>query len=229
MEAPPSVAAPAPRHRRTTSEHVADALRAAINSGQLADGEELNQVELAEHFGVSRVPVREAIRRLEAEGLIEAAAHRRAVVRGIALADILEAYELRTLVEGHLTEAAVPHVDRELIARLTQLNRAMRDERDQARWLALDTEFHAALYEPAGRPTAVRFVQQLRTRVERYVLMWHEGEVGEASRPMMREHATIVRLAREGQATAARAEVERHLERALASILRRRRAALAAV
>src|SRR4051794_22192488 len=61
--------------RRTASDEVADTLRGAIINGQFDDGQELNQVELARHFGVSRVPVREALRRLQAEGLVTAEAH----------------------------------------------------------------------------------------------------------------------------------------------------------
>ncbi|MDO8213760.1 GntR family transcriptional regulator [Conexibacter sp. CPCC 206217] len=227
MDALPIAAATAPRRRRTSSDHIADALRAAINSGQLADAAELNQVELAEHFGVSRVPVREAIRRLEAEGLIEAAAHRRAIVRSISVNDIVEAYELRALVEGHLTEAAVPYVDERRLAQLSRLNRAMRVEHDEARWLALDAQFHRTLYEPAGRPSAIDFVQLLRGRIERYVLIRSESFQVEGTRRLTREHATIVRLTRAGDAAGARAIVERHLSRTRDAVVKRRRSAAA--
>lgn len=211
MEAPPSVPAPAPRSRRSSSDHVADALRAAIDSGHLPDGAELNQVELAAHFGVSRVPVREAIRLLQAEGRIEAAAHRQAVVRGLDLAGLAESYELRALLEGHLTETAVPRLDRSRLTRLGQLNRAMRSEGDELRWLALDAEFHRTLYVPAGRPGALEIVAQLRRRAERYVLMRSRPFAVEGTRRLTREHAEIARLARAGEAAAARAAVERHL------------------
>jgi DNA-binding GntR family transcriptional regulator len=220
VEAPPTVTAPATRSRRTSSDHVADALRAAINSGHLADGAELNQVELAEHFGVSRVPVREAIRRLEAEGLIEAAAHRRAVVRGFDLAGIAESFELRALIEGHLVEAAVPLLERSLLSDLATLNATIRDEPDDRRVLALDAEFHRRLYEPAGRPTALEIVTQLRSRAERYVLLRSDCFVGEQVRWLTRDHATILRLARSGDGTATRAAIERHLGRLCDAILR---------
>ncbi|MDW5598223.1 GntR family transcriptional regulator [Conexibacter stalactiti] len=220
MEAPPSVPAPAPRSRRTSSNHVADALRAAIDSGHLPDGAELNQVELAAHFGVSRVPVREAIRLLQAEGLVEAAAHRRAVVRGLDLAGLAESYEVRALLEGHLTELAVPHVDRSRLTRLGRLNRAMRSEGDELRWLALDAEFHRTLYEPAGRPGALEIVAQLRRRAERYVLMRSRPFAVEGTRHLTREHAQIVRMARAGEAANARAAVERHLLRLCDAILK---------
>jgi DNA-binding GntR family transcriptional regulator len=66
--------------RRTTSDQIADTLREAILTGEFDDGEELNQVALAKHFNVSRVPIREALRQLQAEGLVTAKAHQRTVV-----------------------------------------------------------------------------------------------------------------------------------------------------
>lgn len=219
VEGPPIASTPELRNRRTTSDHIADALRTAINSGQLEDGAVLNQVELAEHFGVSRVPVREAMRRLEAEGLIDASAHRRAVVRGLSLDRIVEAYELRALLEGHLAAAAVPHLDRARLDRLTALNRALREETDHVRYLELNAEFHTTLYEAARRPLALEFVDNLRQRAERYVQMWSRGRGLDRARQVAREHALIVRLARQGDADGVRAAVQEHIEHTLTSVL----------
>src|SRR3954453_6739250 len=91
-------ALPALTERRTASDEVADTLRKAIIAGQFDDGEELNQVELAKHFGVSRVPVREALRRLEAEGLVSAEAHRRVVIPGLDRERISEIFEIRAVL-----------------------------------------------------------------------------------------------------------------------------------
>lgn len=219
MEGPPIASTPELRNRRTTSDHIADALRTAINSGQLEDGAVLNQVELAEHFGVSRVPVREAMRRLEAEGLIDASAHRRAVVRGLSLDRIVEAYELRALLEGHLAAAAVPHLDKARLDRLAALNRALREETDHVRYLELNAEFHTTLYEAARRPLALEFVDNLRQRAERYVQMWSRGRGLDRARQVAREHALIVRLARQGDVEGVRAAVQEHIEHTLTSVL----------
>lgn len=219
MEGPPIASTPELRNRRTTSDHIADALRTAINSGQLEDGAVLNQVELAEHFGVSRVPVREAMRRLEAEGLIDASAHRRAVVRGLSLERIAEAYELRALIEGHLAAAAVPNLDRARLDRLTALNRELRDTTDHVRYLELNAQFHTTLYEAARRPLALEFVDSLRQRAERYVQMWSRGRGLDRARQVTREHAAIVRLARQGDADGVRAAVQEHIEHTLTAVL----------
>lgn len=204
--------APELKNRRTGPDYIADALRAAINNGQLEDGAVLNQVELAEHFGVSRVPVREALRRLEAEGLVDASAHRRAVVSGLSPDRVAEIYELRGLIEGHLGEKAVPNVDRGRLATLSALNREMRDERDHQRWLELNREFHETLYEPAGRPAALELLQSLRQRGERYVQMWTRGRGLERPVEAAREHAAIVRAVRRGDAEATREAIMSHID-----------------
>src|SRR5579872_6976730 len=92
--------------RKTTTDYLADALRIAIYDGQFDDNEELNQVELAEFFGVSRVPVREALRQLQAEGLVQSIAHHRTVVCGMSLAQIIESIEMRAVLESHLLRKA---------------------------------------------------------------------------------------------------------------------------
>lgn len=221
--------APELRNRRTSSDYIADALREAINGGQLEDGAVLNQVELAEHFGVSRVPVREAIRRLEAEGLVEAAAHRRAVVRGLSLDRIAEVYELRALLEGHLVEQAVPHIDRAGVERLVELNRALRDERDHARWLELNAAFHALLYAPSGAETTLELIEQLRARGERYVRLWSRGSGIHRPAEAGAEHAEILRLVEAGDGASARRAIELHIGHTRERLVAQREAAVAAV
>src|SRR3954470_22753642 len=99
------------RERKTITDYLATALRTAIHDGQFADNEELNQVELAEFFGVSRVPIREALRQLQAEGLVQAIAHHRAVVTGLTLPQILEAVEMRAVLEHHLLRKSAPRLE----------------------------------------------------------------------------------------------------------------------
>src|SRR5262245_61534976 len=102
---------PSLRERKTITDYLATALRTAIYDGQFEDNEELNQVELANFFGVSRVPIREALRQLQAEGLVHNIAHHRSVVAGLTLAQILEAIEMRALLEAHLLRKAIPRFE----------------------------------------------------------------------------------------------------------------------
>lgn len=197
--------------RRTTSDHIAEAIRQAIYSGQLPDGAELNQVALAEHFGVSRVPVREAIRQLHAEGLISAEAHRRAVVRGLSLERIIEIHDLRALIEGYLVEKAVPHITDEWLEELKEINREMGETTEHERWLELNAAFHRHLYEPSGQVTAMELATQLRARAERYLKIWSGGRGMDRASEAGREHARILKCVRQGDAAGARAEIERHI------------------
>ncbi len=217
---PPIPFTPELRNRRTTSDHIADALRAAINSGQLADGAELNQVEIAGHFGVSRVPVREAMRQLQAEGLIDASAHRRAVVRGIEIDTLREAYELRALLEGRLAAGrrAEPRQSPARPPRRAQ-QRAERGERPHALPGAEQPVPHDELYEVSDRPLAQEFVESLRQRSERYVQMWSRGRGLNRGRQVAREHAAIVRLARQGDAAGVQRAVEEHIQHTLDAVL----------
>jgi DNA-binding GntR family transcriptional regulator len=163
------VADPALRERRTTSDYVAEALRTAILSGEFADGEELNQVELAQHFNVSRVPIREALRRLQAEGLISAEAHRRAVVTGYTPERIAEIFEARALLEGHMLERAAPHLTDEHLDRLRGLVDRLDEVADHDEWLEANAAFHEALWDLSGSVTIRAMVVQLMGQVERYL------------------------------------------------------------
>lgn len=160
---------PALTERRTASDEVADTLREAIISGQFADGEELNQVELARHFGVSRVPVREALRRLEAEGLVTAEAHRRVVVPGLNRARIGEIFEIRALLEGYMLERAAPNLSPDDLAALYDIVETMDRTRGRDAWLKRNHEFHHRLLESADAPTTMALVERLSAQVERYL------------------------------------------------------------
>jgi DNA-binding GntR family transcriptional regulator len=197
--------------RRITADYVADGLREAIQSGRLADGAVLNQAAIAEHFGVSRVPVREAMRQLLAEGLIESEAHHIAVVRGIPLARIRELYDYRALIEGYLTERAVPQITAAQIKELRAKEKAMRKVADHARWLRLNSEFHNGILAAAGDETGLELVGQLKSRVERYVRMWSSGEGIHRPVEAGKEHAKILDFIAAGDAAGARAAVEAHI------------------
>jgi DNA-binding GntR family transcriptional regulator len=198
-------------HRRITADLVAESLRQAIHSGQLPDGAELNQAAIAAHFGVSRVPVREAMRELQAEGLIETQAHRRAVVRALDLERLVEVYDLRAAIEGLVVERATERIDAARLKELRALEKSMRTIDDHALWLERNAEWHRRLYEPAGMETAFELIAQLRARAERYVRLW--GGAAGLHRPVEagREHAAILRRVAKRDTAGARRAVEDHI------------------
>jgi DNA-binding GntR family transcriptional regulator len=198
-----------PAHDRTTPDHIADALRVAIYDGQFKDGEELNQVELAAQFKVSRVPIREALRQLQAENLVRNIAHRRAVVVGLDIDEMLELIEIRAVLEGFLLGKAGPRLDAPALRRLHDLC----DEADRIRdygynWVLKNWEFHRTLYQPSGLKAAIAMVEQLNLRVERYVR--RSGGM-KRLREAAAEHRRILKDVEKGNFAAASAHMEEHI------------------
>lgn len=157
------------RKRLTTPDHLANALRAAIYDGQFEDNEELNQVELAEFFGVSRVPVREALRQLQAEGLVQSIAHHRTVVSGMTVPQIVEAFEMRAVLEAHLMIKAGKRLDDADIQKLRKICKdCARIKSYGPDWVLKNWEFHSLIYDRAESPAMVDLVQRIQLKIERY-------------------------------------------------------------
>jgi DNA-binding GntR family transcriptional regulator len=194
--------------RQTASDHVADALRQAIIGGQFDDGEELNQVELAQHFNVSRVPIREALRRLQAEGLVSAAAHRRATVIGLNRERAGEIFAIRALLETFMLERAAEHLTTQDLDELNALCDVMDKSPDHAEWLELNHRFHHQLLSPSGSPVAMAIVERLAGQVERYLR--RSGGVRRVEEAG-REHRQILRTLKRGDVDRAKEILSRHI------------------
>ena len=147
---------------------IVDAVRADIADGRFRPGSALRQEELAERFGVSRIPVREALRQLEAEGVVTVHANRGAFVRSFTPAELREIYDLRIMLECDLLERAIPAMTEEDFERI----KAVMDGAGVARlgsWRRdLDRRFHQALYQPAERPLQLELVMKLRDSIAHY-------------------------------------------------------------
>ncbi|NUB45655.1 GntR family transcriptional regulator [Fertoebacter nigrum] len=148
---------------------VAEELRRRILSGDYAEGEQLLQEQLAQEFGVSKVPVREALHLLEAEGLISQQFHRGAVVTGISPRDLMELFELRAQIEGWLLGLAMPRATEADIGAASARNAQLRATTDAVVGWDLNWRFHEMLYVPAGKPYILDHLRQLHTRTARYV------------------------------------------------------------
>jgi DNA-binding GntR family transcriptional regulator len=212
------------RNRRITADYVADALRNAIQQGDLADNAVLSQAAIAQHFGVSRVPVREAMQHLQAEGLIEMPAHRLAVVRGLDLQRLVEVYNLRALLEGYAIELAVPRIDAASLKQARTLEREMREPIDHQQWLELNARFHRLLYEPSGATMTLELIDQLRGRAERYARLWGSGSGIHRPSEAGREHREILTLVAKGDAAGSRQAIERHIHHTRDQVVRLREA-----
>jgi DNA-binding GntR family transcriptional regulator len=200
---------PGLRERKTTPDYLAAALRTAIYDGQFADGEELNQVELANFFHVSRVPIREALRQLQAEGLVRIIAHHRTVVVGLSLPQILELIEMRAVLEAHMVGKSAPKLDKAAIKRLRQIC----DETDQlrdygSRWVVKNWDFHRILYSAAGSQAMIDAVERIHLHIERYARL-----AGTAARQKQAaaEHREIVQAIEKKDYEKASTLTERHV------------------
>jgi DNA-binding GntR family transcriptional regulator len=163
-----------PIQRQTIASMTVAALRERILRGDYPEGEPLRQDALADELGVSRIPVREALRQLEAEGLVTFSPHRGAVVSSLSLDEINELFELRADIESDLLERAIPAMTSEHLERAVDLL----DEFEIAlatgeatRWGPLNWHFHAALYAPANRNFTMGVLQKLHQHSDRYFRM----------------------------------------------------------
>jgi len=196
---------------KTTPELIAEALRDEIAAGKLQPGQPLRQDELATRFGVSRIPVREALRRLEEDGLVTVHANRGAFVTTLADIDIMEIFDMRLLLEVDLARRAVENLTgSDLDAIEAELAISDRGART-ADWSKLDASFHRVLYAPAGRERQLSMVMALRGLVQR-------SFANEALPPRtgawLADHHEIVEAYRAHDADGAAGLIRSHLERA---------------
>jgi len=185
------------------------ALRDDISSGKLAPGAVLRQAELAEQFGTSRIPVREALNSLQAEGLVQIEPNRGAFVTTLSAEELHELFDLRVLLETDVLRRAAPmHTERSL-RRLEAIQHELDGETVPQEWLRLDRAFHDELYAPSARPRSLQLVASLRASVERFYLV----RLGpEARRPEWNdEHQRLIALVRAGDAEGACAMLAGHL------------------
>ncbi|HET7602630.1 MAG TPA: GntR family transcriptional regulator [Gemmatimonadales bacterium] len=219
----------APVARRTVADLAAEALRDLILRGDLAEGAPVRQDAVALELGVSRIPVREALRRLEAEGLVEFSPHCGAVVSSLSLEEIAELFDLRAMIESSLMRRAVPRMTRADLRHasdvLARYDEAFRERRVRE-WAELNWEFHSTLLAPAGRDRTLALVQNLHHQSERYMRMQLALTGGESRAHA--EHRGILAAVRDGDSAAAARLAARHIRaagRQLTVFLGRHRAA----
>jgi DNA-binding GntR family transcriptional regulator len=164
----------APIQRQTVASMTVEALREGILRGDFPEGEPLRQDALADELGVSRIPVREALRQLEAEGLVTFSPHRGAVVSTLSLEEIEELFELRADIECDLLRRAIPNAGPDHLARagdvLDEFDAAL-EKGETERCGPLNWRFHSALYVPARRNFTMGVVQKLHQQSDRYFRM----------------------------------------------------------
>lgn len=205
------------------TELIATTLRGEILHGQLPSNLPLRQDEIAARFGVSKIPVREALYQLKAEGLVTFFPNRGAVVAELSSADVDEIYLMRSALETLALRRAIPHLTVANLAQAESVLDAIDHEQDVARWGELNWQFHAILYQPANLPRLMEAVRVLHINVARYLVIFLVGL--EYQTTSQREHRAILQACRQGNETQAVALLADHLQAAatkLAAFLKQR-------
>jgi DNA-binding GntR family transcriptional regulator len=195
--------------KQTVTQVVTEQLRRKILSGELPAGAVLRQDAIAADYMVSRIPVREALRQLEAEGLVTFYAHRGAVVSSLTPEDLSELFEMRAEIEPNLLRAAAPH----LTARdLKQAERYMLaswrlqgGDRIQPGW-----DFYVVLYGPASKPRHLELVHGLHNQTNRYWVVVADDPVARDGSRDRRQK--MLDALREGEADKASAMLVEHFQ-----------------
>ena len=175
--------------------------------GELADGAELSQVALARQFGVSRIPVREALQRLEAERLLSAEPFHRHIVRSLTADEVMELIEIRIQLECLGLRRSGDRLDQEELATIRRHNDRLRSETDPGRWLQGDWEFHRRLVGPGT--VCAEMVDDIRLRIHRYLNA--AARLGHRHQIAVEEHEGVVEALEHADLDEAQDRLRRHI------------------
>lgn len=192
---------------------VADGLRDLILGGDIAPGTRLRQEEIAAQFGSSRVPVREALKLLETEGLVTLVANAGAWVSQLSLEECEEIYRTRERVEPLLLRLAAPTLTPETLDRLQSIAEAMAEGVSVEEFLALDRQFHLGMYESAHTRVLGELVPRLWNMTQPYRRAYSIMAGASSQRVVHDEHNLILWALREGDVDTAERVLTGHIRR----------------
>ncbi|MEE6280958.1 GntR family transcriptional regulator [Georgenia sp. MJ170] len=217
-----------PTQRKSTVEHIADELRAAILAGHLAPGTQLGEADLAERFEVSRGPLREAMQRLVSEGILHAIANRGVFVSELTLSDMIDVYRTRSVIERGALEIVVAGGREDTYDALGPSVLAMRAAAERGDGPAVsdaDQEFHEVLVECSQSPRLIRAMRTLLVETRMCL-----GEL-ETTYPdlgaQVREHDELRDAIRREPPGRAKKLLQDHLDDAVERLVAKRSAAAA--
>lgn len=197
----------------STAEDVHDAIVSEMMRGELAPGSWLRQDEIAERLGTSKIPVREALNRLAASGLLRFEKNRGAVIPRLTADQAEENFELRRGVEVALLRRAIPKMTIVDLAEAEFAHQRTHEQRStQANW-----SFHEALYKPSGWTRGLAIVRSLHAAVAPYVLLYTD-ELG-GSEHSDEQHLGMLEACRSSEVDRACTILERHIEEASSALM----------
>ena len=207
---------------RTRQEIVYSTIKERILKGQYSPGQRLITNDLAIELGVSRMPVREALQRLEAAtGLVTLIPHKGAIVNVTSEQDLVEVFQIRVVLEGLAARLACPNMDASQIDQLVEINRRvieLEHKNDEVYFLELNLEFHAQIWKAANAPRLVGMLRLLydASRSYRYISLKLPGRFEE----IVREHEEIIAALRKGEASEVEKIVKKHYQQTLEWLMR---------
>jgi len=207
------------RRPPTAQEAVLVELRRFIATGRLRPGQQIVQDALADQLGVSRVPLREALKILEGEGQVTYLAHRGYFVTRLSLSDLLEVYRIREILEVEAVTIAVPQMTADDIDRLEVAERDVQAAAGIADVVAMasaNRRFHFALIEACALPRLVRLIRQLWDATELYRSVYFSEEPNREV--VAKEHRAVVEAVIAGDAVSALLVLAEHREHAIIAL-----------
>ena len=196
-------------------DRVVETLHDRIAQGEIEPGETLRIEALAREFGISRTPVREAISKLEAEGIVVRRTGYAATVFTPSRKEVLEYYEMRMVLEPLAARLALPQVTQEILKELAVLVEAM-DDFEATNWFVLNRDFHRMLYTAAERPYLLESIDNLIVRSDPYIRMYFKGHDLEETQ---RGHRRILEAVRGADVGELERAVADHLQHVATGIL----------
>jgi DNA-binding GntR family transcriptional regulator len=204
------------RRPLTVAEQVADVLREAIADGSLAAGTALRQDDLAARFGFSRMPIRDALRQLEAEGIVAIHPTKGAHVAGMDVTEIREIFALRELLEAEALRLSLPDLGNDKLDEAAGVLARIDAELDVGRWGALNRTFHLALYSACGNARLLSLIEAQHNAADRYVriLLSNFNYRGRSQA----EHRELIAACRKRDVAEAVAILKKHLGDGMATL-----------
>lgn len=197
-------------------------LRDDILNGVLAPGLQIRQEALAGRFGVSRVPVREALRQLETEGLVTTELHRGAFVSSPTLEEVEEMLDVRIALETRALKLAIPNLTREILAKARKILDTYDHSDEPQEWRDLNLSFHLTLYAACSRPRLVKMIEDVVLMNSHFMRTYISATVGRTG--AQAEHRELLNACAAGDSRRALRLLETHIEHTRAALRRKRNA-----
>ena len=206
----PASASTTPNAAVSTTDRICQALRERVLSGEYSAGIQLRQNDIANQFGVSHIPVREALQTLRFEGLVEQIANRGAFVASISLQELQNIWSLRRELEPMAIEQAITKISEAELKDAEDIINTASGTNENLTLVRLNWEFHLCLYKPCGNDLLIDFIERLYRKADRYsCVLWTNHEYGAQAE---KEHLEILQCFKTGDTKLAKSRTLAHID-----------------